>query len=312
MGDPAPDQLSRTAQRRERHVVQRLPRRPVESLQKSVGLRVITLLNVPVGRHELEIRHIGYGVRTAQVETRPGTTTSIELELEPKVLSVEPLTVRVEYRPAYLERVGFYERRLNLGRAVGGASGCDMQVIIDGHLDRVGLLSSMSASEIAGVEVFTGPYRIPNVVREAGADPFCTTIIIWTKHGSPGSRWPRREVVLCTPPLGAQGDDATRVLEGIVRDRLTGVVLPGATVRAWVEGARAARQEWTATTNESGRYRFCDLDPHAPIHLFASFAGRTGGLASVEPGAGERQRKDLTVRVSGTPRGSRRAPRSPS
>ena len=68
-------------------------------------------LVVPAGSHTFEIRHIGYGTRTTEVEARADGTLSLEFRIEPAVIEVAPLEVNVEWRPSYLEQVGFYERR---------------------------------------------------------------------------------------------------------------------------------------------------------------------------------------------------------
>ncbi len=69
------------------------------------------LARIPAGAHTFEIRHIAYGTRISEVRVRGGGPLSLALRLEPIVLDVDPLEVEVEWRPAYLEQVGFYDRK---------------------------------------------------------------------------------------------------------------------------------------------------------------------------------------------------------
>ncbi|WP_419950301.1 carboxypeptidase-like regulatory domain-containing protein [Candidatus Palauibacter sp.] len=133
-------------------------------------------LVVPAGSHTFEIRHIGYGTRTTEVEA-PDGTLSLEIRIEPAAIEVAPLEVNVEWRPSYLEQVGFYERRalgsgrfydpedirrggdalivgwrnmsesiLNMNRSGGGLC-TGPQILIDGRRDRVGLMTSSPITE---------------------------------------------------------------------------------------------------------------------------------------------------------------------
>ena len=285
-----------------------------------------SLDSVPPGTYELEIRHIAYGTRSTTFEARAGTATRVEIHLEPQAIEVEPLEVQVEFRPQYLERVGFYDRRaegigkffdpayvdrwsvgtwaaarnllgeiiLDRGSPVN-MSDCSAQVLIDGRLDRSGTLFTMSSNEIGAVEVYDGAYGTPDFLLEAGADPFCRTIIIWTRQWLSGEEIERRRIVLCEP---SEADDSALVLEGAVTDALTGVRLPRAEVTAWLKGADANGPEWTTTANDDGIFRFCDLPGGQPLAAFPRFMDRGGEIVELVSTAGELVRRDLAVAIS--------------
>lgn len=287
------------------------------------------LARIPAGTHTFEIRHIAYGTRTTEVRVRGGGPLSLELRLEPVVLDVDPLQVEVEWRPAYLEQVGFYDRKAEgigefydpafvqrwgvgawaaapnlireiiLARGRGGGSlacGGSPQVIIDGRLDRSGLITTLSASGVGAVEVYHGAYGIPNVVKNARADPFCTTVIVWTRQWLNEYELERRRIILCES--GAADDPAGLVVEGVVTDALTGVILPRSTVTAWIGDAGAGRREERTTADDTGRYRFCDLDSGEAVAVRPSFAGLNGELAPVVPDDAAVVIQDLTIRIS--------------
>ncbi len=286
------------------------------------------LAGVLDGAHTFEVRHIAYGTRTGEVQVRGGGTLSLELRLEPVVLGVEPLEVEIEWRPAYLERVGFYDRQAegigefydpafvqrwgvgtwaaapNLIREIilargrgGGSLACGgPQVIIDGRLDRSGLITTLSATGIGAVEVYNGAYKVPDVVKEARPDPFCTTVIIWTRQWLNEYELERRRIVLCEPEEVA--GPPPLVVEGTVMDSLTEVILPRSTVTAWITEPGGTRREQTTTADDNGRYRFCELDPRGDVNVWASFAGLSGGLAPVVPADTTIVVRDLTIPIS--------------
>ncbi len=86
----------------------RLAELDVSAVSGSGGRFVLP--RVPPGTHEMEIRHVGYGTRTVGVTVRADVTTRLQLRLEPEAVEVEPIEVRVEFRPEYLQDEGFYER----------------------------------------------------------------------------------------------------------------------------------------------------------------------------------------------------------
>lgn len=79
------------------------------ALSDSAGRFVLP--RVPPGTHELRIQHVAYGTRTVDVTVRADVTTRLRLELEPEAVEVEPIEVRVDFQPEYLEEEGFYDRR---------------------------------------------------------------------------------------------------------------------------------------------------------------------------------------------------------
>ncbi|MXW65951.1 MAG: hypothetical protein F4Z72_02900 [Gemmatimonadales bacterium] len=281
-------------------------------------------LVVPAGSHTFEIRHIGYGTRTTEVEA-PDGTLSLEIRIEPAAIEVAPLEVNVEWRPSYLEQVGFYERRAHgLGRfydpedirrggdplIVGwrnlsesilttnraqlqqelfrtsrGGGLCEgPQILIDGRRDRVGLMTGLAHHRIGGVEVHGEPHKVPGLeplIRAAGEDPFCPTIIVWTRQWLTAAELEERRIVLCEP--GPITQRAPLVVEGTVTDALTGILLPRATVTAWITEPGGRRREKETTADDNGRFRFCDLDPRMDVSIWARFAGLSGDLAPVAP-----------------------------
>ena len=298
---------------------------PISAALVSIpALDVSTLTNaggafqlvVPAGSHTLEIRHIGYGTRTTEVEARADGTLSLELRIEPAAIEVAPLEVNVEWRPSYLEQVGFYERRahgigrfydpedirrggdalivpwrnmsegiLNLNRATSTSGmGCTPQILIDGRRDRVGLMTTLAHHRIGGIEVHREPHKVPGLrplIRTGGEDGFCSTIIVWTRQWLTAAELEARRIVLCEP--GPTTERAPLVVEGTVTDALTGLLLPRATVTAWITEPGGRRREKETTADDNGRFRFCDLDPENDVSIWARFAGLSGELAPVTP-----------------------------
>ncbi|WP_420462957.1 carboxypeptidase regulatory-like domain-containing protein [Candidatus Palauibacter sp.] len=65
---------------------------------------------LPVGEHELSVRHLGYDPLTHAVSVRRGVTTEVEIGLTADPVELAPLVATVE-RPRRLEIKGFYERK---------------------------------------------------------------------------------------------------------------------------------------------------------------------------------------------------------
>lgn len=268
-------------------------------------------LVVPAGSHTFEIRHIAYGTRTTEVEARTDGTLSLEFRIEPAAIEVAPLEVNIEWRPSYLEQVGFYERRalgsgrfydpedirrggdglivswrnmseaiLNMNRS--NVMWCAPQIIIDGGRDRVGLMTGLAYHRLGGVEVHDEPHKVPGLeplIRAAGEDPFCPTVVVWTRQWLTAAELEERRIVLCEP--GPTTERAPLVVEGTVTDALTGLLLPRATVTAWITEPGGRRREKETTADDNGRFRFCDLDPRTDVSIWARFAGLSGELAPV-------------------------------
>ena len=267
-------------------------------------------LVVPAGLHTFEIRHIGYGTRTTEIEA-PDGTLSLEIRVEPAAIEVAPLEVNVEWRPSYLEQVGFYERSAhgrgrfydpedirrggdplivgwrNMSERIFAMNrvnvlGCAPQIIIDGRRDRVGLMTGLAHHRLGGVEVYGEPHKVPGLeplIRAAGENPFCPTVIVWTRQWLTAAELEERRIVLCEP--GPTTERTPLVVEGTVTDALTGILLPRATVTAWITEPGGRRREEETTADDNGRVRFCDLDPRTDVSIWARFAGLSGELAPV-------------------------------
>ncbi|WP_419935864.1 carboxypeptidase regulatory-like domain-containing protein [Candidatus Palauibacter sp.] len=78
------------------------------------------LSGVPVGEHELSVRHMGYAHLTHSVTVLRGTTTEVEIGLSPDPVKMAPL-VATATRSRRLEIRGFYERQ-HWGELVGGGT----------------------------------------------------------------------------------------------------------------------------------------------------------------------------------------------
>ena len=139
---------------------------------------------------------------TTEIEAADGTL-SLEIRIEPAAIEVAPLEVSIEWRPSYLEQVGFYERRAlgsgrfydpedirrggdplivgwrnmsegildtnraqlqqELFRSSGGGMCEGPQILIDGRRDRVGLMTTLAHHRMGGVEVHGEPYKVPGL-----------------------------------------------------------------------------------------------------------------------------------------------------
>lgn len=170
---------------------------------------------LPVGEHELSVRHIGYAPLSHPVTVRQGTTTEIEIGLSADPVELAPLVATVE-RSRRLEIKGFYERKhwgelLGLGTfftvedierwrplrvshlvsmlvpSVGpelvnrrGFSGlnrtCRMAVYLDGFAVGGDLDSFVKPLEVGGIEVYKGLASTP--AEFAGR---CGAVVVWTK-----------------------------------------------------------------------------------------------------------------------------------
>ncbi|WP_419950302.1 MSCRAMM family protein [Candidatus Palauibacter sp.] len=117
------------------------------------------------------------------------------------------------------------------------------------------------------------------LIRAAGEDPFCPTVIVWTRQWLTAAELEERRIVLCEPD--PKTERAPLVVEGTVTDALTGLLLPRATVTAWITERGGRRREKETTADDSGRFRFCDLDPRTDVSIWARFAGLSGELAPV-------------------------------
>ncbi|WP_419161141.1 carboxypeptidase regulatory-like domain-containing protein [Candidatus Palauibacter sp.] len=104
--------------------------RPVAAAEVSVAHRaevtgsnrrgLFVLSGLPVGEHELSVRHLGYAPLTHPVTVTRGLTTEVEIGLSPDPVELEPL-VATATRPRRLEIKGFYERKY-WGELSGGGT----------------------------------------------------------------------------------------------------------------------------------------------------------------------------------------------
>lgn len=86
----------------------------------SDGRGRFALSGLPVGGHELSVRHLGYATLTYPVTVTRGLTTEVDIGLSPDPVELEPL-VATATRPRRLEIQGFYERRY-WGELTGGGT----------------------------------------------------------------------------------------------------------------------------------------------------------------------------------------------
>lgn len=110
------------------------------------------LSGVPVGVHELAVRHLGYAPLSHVVSVSRGITTEVEIGLVPDPVEMEPI-VATATRPRRLEVGGFYERKY-WGELVGGGT-----YLTAADIERRGpvLISHMIADE-PGIRL--GNYRL--------------------------------------------------------------------------------------------------------------------------------------------------------
>lgn len=105
-------------------------RRPVATAAVSVAGRAqvvesnqagyFVLTGLPVGEHELSVRHIGYVPLIHPVTVARGLTTEVAVDISAEAFEMEPIVATV-IRPRNLEIRGFYERR-HWGELSGGGT----------------------------------------------------------------------------------------------------------------------------------------------------------------------------------------------
>lgn len=282
---------------------------------------------IPASRQRLRIRHIGYGETEVEVEIPVEETVVLTLKLDPSPVELEPLVVEVEreLRIRSLERQGFYERRElaaggdffgpeylvswpalevpDLVARAGRRSGCAYAYYLDGrrveHPDELPFVN-----ELAAVEVYRSWADLAGTASVwYGSRDRCGMVLAWTWRGPnpyhqidpwADSGGESEEVVLCEPPV-ADGTTEGMVLEGVVRDELTGVALPGARVTARVG---EAGKDQTTRADRQGRYRFCELPAGDPLTVWASFARKDGKVVELGPHPRETVERELAVPIS--------------
>ena len=85
-----------------------IPGAAVEGMTDSHGR--FRLRDVPVGMHELVVRHIGYGEPKVDVAVVHGVSTHARIRLAPRAIAVEPISVTISTRRKWLEDNDFYYR----------------------------------------------------------------------------------------------------------------------------------------------------------------------------------------------------------
>ncbi|MCG8466892.1 MAG: carboxypeptidase regulatory-like domain-containing protein [Gemmatimonadetes bacterium] len=295
----------------------------------------LSFLDLAPGDYDIEVRHIAYGTQTIPIEVQGVQTAVAAIPLSQTAVEVEELDVLVEHRPRYLEEKGFYDRQLEgIGTffdpqfvqrwGIGGWTRADdfiellldlspglstctvggPQVLIDGQpvFDDDGRRGGRPSTElemlatyaIGAVEVYSSSQGVPYEALLPGFG--CGSIIIWT------NRWRGRtrelggaEIELCE-----QRETSTASIEGTIRDEFTGVLLPGAHVRAtrYPVGRPQAAKSIEVIADKNARYRVCDIPVEHALTLRVSAADREGPELEIPSPRGLVQR-DLTVRVAG-------------
>lgn len=69
------------------------------------------ILEVPAGRHTVELRHPGHALQTVEVEVDAREVTQLQVALQVQPIELEGVEVTAEARVARLERSGFYHRQ---------------------------------------------------------------------------------------------------------------------------------------------------------------------------------------------------------
>ncbi len=184
--------------------------RPTEVASDRQGL--FRLTGVPAGRHELQVRRLGYAPLRHAVDVTTGRTTELEISLVREPMELEPLVVSTT-RSRRLEIKGFYERQhwgelLGLGTFYTAAdierrrplrisnmieelpsvragmfnarAGCTMAVYLDNiQVGSSSLDALVLPIEVAGVEVYRGAASLP--AEFGGSDSRCGVVVVWTK-----------------------------------------------------------------------------------------------------------------------------------
>ncbi len=307
---------------------------PLQRRTLSDSTGTFAFFDVPPGPYVLRVQHVAYGDQVTQFDVLDVQSTVIAVTLTPVAIAVAPIDVQIEFRPRYLEDRGFYDRRahgvgtfydprfverwsvgawarlggpsrsgrgfLGLLRDMSprfGSAGCFSGVpiiYIDGRKAAPAAVEEISTWEVGAVEVYSDTHGVPDFALDP--ESACGVFAIWT------NRWRRetpaelaaREVELCVP------SGAGVVIEGLVRDRFTGVLLPGARIQTTVRESQAQREArgGSVLADREGRYRVCDIPRGHVVTLQATAADRLGNqlqFAADEP----LLEKNLEIRLSG-------------
>ena len=66
---------------------------------------------VPIGAHEAIIHHVAYGDPSLTLTVSPTLNTYVNIELDPRPVALEPISVEVTVRQRWLDSNGFYDRQ---------------------------------------------------------------------------------------------------------------------------------------------------------------------------------------------------------
>lgn len=87
----------------------RLERADAEALSNAQGQ--FRFRGLPTGVHALSIHHVAYGTQQVEIEVLSNRTRHVEISLAAIPIALDPITVTLDVRPVWLERVGFYARQ---------------------------------------------------------------------------------------------------------------------------------------------------------------------------------------------------------
>lgn len=130
------------------------------------------LSGLPVGAHELSVRHLGYAALTYPVTVTRGLTTEVDIGLSPDPVELEPL-VATATRPRRLEVNGFYERKY-WGDLTGNGT-----YFTAADIERwapLRITHMVAEAKNAGLEVYVGAAGLP--AEFSGSDSRCGAVVI--------------------------------------------------------------------------------------------------------------------------------------
>lgn len=181
-----------------------------------------TLLSVPAGRTELQVRRLGFAPETQSVDVGNGAMAKVTIVLHEVAREIAPVVVRAQKEHQYTGYLaGFYQRRdRGFGRfitseqidrrnprrltdmlrtipgitispdRVGGSrvrirgNSCWPAVWLDG-MPAVAAefdVDGVDPGDVAGMEIYSGASEVPVEYVVPFGPTACGTILIWTKH----------------------------------------------------------------------------------------------------------------------------------
>jgi hypothetical protein len=174
---------------------------------------------LPPGLVVLQIRAVGYTPAVFQLNLAEGAVLNRAFELTPRVFGLAPLTVEAarrvrerrfeEFRRRMARGIGSFitradiEKRnpsnlMDMMRTVRGVraechgsdcilrfsgqpNNCEPKYLVDGLPSDSWVVSSLSPSDVEGIELYRGASELP--AEYGGMDAGCGLIMIWTKSG---------------------------------------------------------------------------------------------------------------------------------